>query len=72
MSEKPQHYPNFLTVKQLVSKYPWLTLGGVRHFLFFSKQNGLHTAIKRMGRKVLIDEDRFFNWIEEHNKRNSK
>jgi hypothetical protein len=70
MSEKP--HPNFLTVKQLVAKYPWLTLGGVRHFLFFSKQNGLDVAIKRMGRKVLIDEDRFFKWIGEHNMRGGK
>lgn len=65
MSTVAEQQPSLLTVKLLVKKYPWLTEGGLRHFLFHMKQNGLCKAVRKMGRKVLIDEVAFFAWIEE-------
>jgi hypothetical protein len=57
------------TVNQFVAKYPWLTKGGVRSYIFFQDTNGLRQsrAIVRIGRKILIDEDKFFQWIETQN-----
>ena len=64
----------FLTVRQLANKHSAFTEGGLRHLIFHAKPrsstreelpgNGLELAIVRVGRKVLIDEARFFHWIE--------
>ena len=53
-------------VNQFSEKYPAFTSGGLRWHIFNAKQNGLQDtgAIIRIGRSVLIDEDRFFNWID--------
>ncbi len=66
---KEKKRPSFATVRYLLKKYPWLTEGGLRHFLFHMDENGLHRAVKKMGRRILIDEDEFFNWIELQSKR---
>lgn len=57
--------PNLLTVKQLCKKHPALAVGGVRFQIFNENINGLSEsgAIIRMGRKVLIDEDKYFGWV---------
>lgn len=44
--------------------------GGLRHLVFFSKTNGFDSVIRRIGRRVLIDEAAFFHWVEEQNKGN--
>ena len=54
------------TVKTLCNKYPKILCeGGIRHFIFHSEKNGLAAsgAILKMGRKVLIDEEKFFDWM---------
>ena len=58
-----------LTVKQLVQKYPCFTTGGMRYYIFYAKTNGLEAsgAILRLGRKLLIDEEKFIGWIESQN-----
>lgn len=61
--------PSLLTVKLLVKKYPWLTEGGIRHFLFHMNENGLYKAVRKMGRRILIDETSFFAWIDEQSNR---
>jgi hypothetical protein len=61
----PSVRDKFLTVEQFVSKHQCFTIGGVRSYLFFEDTNGLKKsgAIVRIGRKILIDEEKFFNWI---------
>ena len=60
-----------LTVKQLAEKHPAFPQGGIRWQLFNEKQNGLAEsgAVIRVGRKVLIDEDRYFAWLDRQNRR---
>lgn len=53
----------FLTVKQFADKYPWATSGGIRHLIFFSETNGFDRCMFRMGRRILLDEDRVIEWI---------
>lgn len=62
--------PNYSTVKQLCEKHKALKTGGVRSLIFNERTNGLAKsgAIVRIGRKVLIDETKFFTWIESQNK----
>lgn len=42
-------------------------LGGLRHLVFHAKSNGFEVVIKRVGRRVLIDEAAFFNWVDSKN-----
>lgn len=62
--------PNYLTVGQFVNQHPAFNLGGLRSLIFNENTNGLASsvAIVRIGRKVLIDESKFFAWVEAQNK----
>ena len=58
-----------LTVRQHCEGNPAFTEGGTRHLIFHENTNGLTEsgAIVRMGRKVLIHQDRFFRWLDKSN-----
>lgn len=56
--------PNLLTVKQFAQKYPAFSESSLRYHIFHEKTNGLDAVLKRVGRKVLIKEGAFFDWIE--------
>ena len=58
--------PSLLTVKQFVNKHPAFTEGGIRFQIFNEKTNGLKEsgAIVRNGRRVLINEEKYFAWLE--------
>jgi len=47
--------------------HPWPPLGGLRHLVFYSHTNGFDRVIKRVGRRVLIDEQAFFDWVDSQN-----
>jgi hypothetical protein len=66
--------PTLSTVNQFTEKQPAFTTGGLRSLIFNEHQNGLanYGAIVRIGRKVLIDEAKFFAWIESQNKMGAK
>lgn len=44
--------------------HPWPPVGGLRHLIFFEKKNGFAHCVVRLGRRVLIDEERFFEWAD--------
>jgi hypothetical protein len=66
--------PTLLAVRQFSDKHAAFTQGSLRHLIFGSSSrqtsqgviegNGLHAAIVRIGRKVLIDEAKFFEWVQ--------
>ncbi|WP_435641112.1 hypothetical protein [Micavibrio aeruginosavorus] len=58
---------SFLTVKQFSKKHPAFPEGGIRHLIFYEKTNGFNRVIRRVGRRVLLDENAFFRWVEEKN-----
>lgn len=62
--------PNYSTVSQFCEKYPAFKEGGVRNQIFNETKNGLAEsgAIVRIGRKVLINDAKYFSWIENQNK----
>jgi len=57
--------PTLRTVKQFVKENPAFTDGGVRYQIFNEDENGLKEAeaIIRLGRKVLIDVEKYFQWV---------
>ena len=64
------------TVRQFADRHPAFTESSLRWLIFESQPrqssnglmpgNGLDIAVVRIGRRVLIDEARFFEWIEDH------
>lgn len=48
--------------------HPYPALGGLRHLVFFAKENGFDTVVRRIGRRILLDEAAFFEWVERTNK----
>jgi len=60
----------YFTVQQFIKKHPAFTIGGLRALIFNEHTNGLAKsgAIVRIGRKVLIDEQKFFSWVQSLNR----
>ena len=56
--------PALLSVKQFLDGHACLTMGWLRAALFNRQTNGLAAAVVQCGRKILIDEVRFFEWLE--------
>lgn len=57
------------TIRQFSEKHPAFPQGGLRAIRFNSAQNGFADAFVTVGRKVLIDEERFFEIVAEQNKK---
>lgn len=47
--------------------HPWPPIGGLRYLIFHAKKNGFEKVFKRVGRRILIDERKFFEFVEEKN-----
>ncbi len=45
--------------------HPWPPIGGLRHLIFFAETNGFNKVLRRIGRRVLIDEAAFFVWANQ-------
>ena len=61
--------PTLSTVKQFSEKYPAFPIGGLRDRIFYKESNGLKKsgAIVQNGRRILINEEKFFQWLESQN-----
>ena len=47
--------------------HSWPPIGGLRHLVFHEKTNGFHRVVRRVGRRVLLDEAAFFGWVNSNN-----
>ncbi len=56
----------YLTVKQLSEKYPAFPASGIRHLIFHAKAKNFENCLIRVGKKVLVDSEKFSAWIESH------
>ncbi|MHB1174047.1 MAG: hypothetical protein ACYCZJ_02840 [Sulfuriferula sp.] len=73
-SAPQQQPPVLLTVRQFSEAHPAFPQGSLRNLIFLAESrkttkgtitgNGLDGALVRIGRKVLIDESKFFQWID--------
>jgi hypothetical protein len=67
--------PVLLSVKQFAEKHPGFSQGSLRGLIFYAKSrestagtipgNGLEKALVRVGKKILINEGSFFQWLLE-------
>jgi hypothetical protein len=59
-----QHtHPRLIPLTKWNEYHPWPPPGGLRYLVFHSKTNGFDQVIKRCGRRILIDEVAFFDWV---------
>ena len=66
------------TVRQFSEKNPAFSQGSLRNLIHLSKKrycskgdiqgNGLDMALVRIGRKIMIDDHKFFEWIDAQNR----
>jgi hypothetical protein len=61
--------PIISSVNQFCERHPVFKVGGMRHLIFNEQTNGLAEsgAIVRIGRKITINEEKFFAYIENQN-----
>ena len=70
----PSQSRTLLTVRQFSDKHSAFSQGALRNLIFLAENrktsrgtiqgNGLNIALVRIGRKLLIDEAKFFQWID--------
>jgi hypothetical protein len=61
---------NYLTPEKLSEKYPEaFPVRWIRNKLAEREKNGLSVAVHKVGGTILIDEEKFFAWIESHGAR---
>lgn len=75
----PPHQHILLSVKQFSERHPAFSQAGIRHLIHCADErdrskgklpgNGLKEAgaILKCGRRVVIDEARFFAWLDQRN-----
>jgi hypothetical protein len=57
--------PDLRTVEQFCAEFPAFPLASMRWLLFHRRENGLEHAVLKLGhRRLLIDVDKFFEWIQ--------
>lgn len=59
---------NLLTVSQFSKKHSAFSEGGLRHLIFNADNFKFNSVIVRIGRRVLLDEQRFFEWARQNQK----
>jgi hypothetical protein len=61
----------YITVPNWNNYHDWPPLGGLRNLIFHRTTNGLDkfNVIKKVGKRILIDETAFFKWIENEGKK---
>lgn len=64
-STEKQSHNRLIPASDWPKHHPWPPIGGLRYLIFNAEHNGVHKAIRRVGRRVLIDEDAFFQWVDE-------
>lgn len=54
----------FLTFKQASARYPAFTEPSFRWLRFNGEENGFNSCVVKVGRKVLLNIERFEPWLE--------
>ena len=44
--------------------HEWPPIGGLRHIIFWKDQNGADKFLRRSGKRILIHEKSFFEWMD--------
>lgn len=58
---------DLISVNEFSEKYPTFTKGTLRAYIFNAEKNGFKEVIRRIGSRVYIKENLFFEWVEKIN-----
>ena len=58
-----QSFTRLIPVTDWNKYHPWPPIGGLRHLVFNAGSTGFDAVVRRVGRRVLIDERAFFDWV---------
>lgn len=72
MANNHEQTKRYIPITAWNEKHDWPPIGGLRHLVFHSESNGFNKVIRRVGRRVLIDEHAFFQWVEAQNSKEVK
>ena len=64
-----QNTPRLVPVTQWTSLHSYPPIGQLRALVFNAEKNGFDSCIRRIGRRVLINETAYFAWVETQNKK---
>lgn len=53
----------YLTVREMVKKYPFFTEASLRHLIHDNKHN-IKTTIMKIGGRLFFDVERFDAWVQ--------
>ena len=62
------NFARLIPIPEWNNYYSYPTQGGLRSLVFNARKNGFEKVIRRIGGRVLIKEDAFFEWVEDTNK----
>lgn len=60
----------YIPVPQWSEFHPWPASGGLRNLIFKRNENGFDKVVIKIGKRVLIDEKAFFEWVKNNNEIN--
>lgn len=58
---------DLISVNDFADKYPTFTKGTLRAYIFNADKNGFREVIRRIGSRVYIKENSFFQWVDKIN-----
>lgn len=58
----------YIPVSNWEKYHEWPRIGGLRNLIFKKDKNGFDKVIKKIGKRVLIDEAAFFEWVANQGK----
>jgi hypothetical protein len=65
-SQKVSSQDRLIPVAKWNDHHNWPTIGALRNLIFMKHSNGFAKCIRRLGRRVLISEKDFFEWVDEN------
>jgi hypothetical protein len=66
-NQQNKKFPILLTVKDFCNKHKYPTISAMRYLIFNAEKTGFSKCIRHLGRRVLISEEKWFEYIEEIN-----
>jgi len=67
MDQNYEKSKTLLSIEQLSQRHPAFSPSAIRHLIFDAKTNGFDQVIFRVGRKVVLEESAFVNWVLQKN-----
>lgn len=63
-SNPPAAPTRLIPIPKWPDYYPWPSQSALRDMVFHAKRNGFDSVVRRVGRRVLIDEQAFLRWVD--------